>query len=190
VIERWTSALTNTTNNVVNSFALLNQNQLNWKPNAGTWSIAQNLEHLIIINSTYFPILEALQTATYHVPLIGRIPFVVDYIGKFILRSVQPDRKKRMKTFAVWEPTSGDLSTDILQRFQVHHQLLKTKIIACQNLISCNPVISSPANRYVVYRLQTAFEIIIAHEQRHYVQAGELLPHLPAECLTSQPPSK
>jgi len=34
-------------------------------------------------------------------------------------------------------------------------------------------IISSPANKNIVYKLRTAFEIIIAHEQRHFEQSKE-----------------
>jgi hypothetical protein len=36
-------------------------------------------------------------------------------------------------------------------------------------------VISSPANKYIVYKLETAFDIIVAHEERHLEQAKEVL---------------
>jgi hypothetical protein len=177
-IDRWTSSIDNTTNDFVKSFGTLTSMQLNWKPNADTWSIAQNIDHLITINSTYLPILASLEANTYSVPPVGKVEFLVRYFGKFILRSVQPDRRRKMKTFAIWEPVNGELDGDVLGRFQTHQQLLKTTIQTHQDLLRRNPVISSPANRFVVYRLQTAFDIIITHEKRHYEQAAELLPHV------------
>jgi hypothetical protein len=36
-------------------------------------------------------------------------------------------------------------------------------------------VISSPANKNIVYKLETAFDIIVSHEQRHLEQAKEIL---------------
>ena len=44
-------------------FSELSGEQLNWKPNSQTWSIAQNLEHLIVVNETYYPVLSALKKA-------------------------------------------------------------------------------------------------------------------------------
>ncbi|MCB0751667.1 MAG: DinB family protein, partial [Ignavibacteriae bacterium] len=41
-------------------FSGLSSEQLNWKPNSETWSIAQNLEHLIVVNETYYPVLSSL----------------------------------------------------------------------------------------------------------------------------------
>ena len=36
-------------------------------------------------------------------------------------------------------------------------------------------VISSPANKNIVYKLEVAFDIIVSHEQRHLEQAREVL---------------
>jgi hypothetical protein len=36
-------------------FRHLNAQQINWKPSADRWSVAQCLEHLITINREYYP---------------------------------------------------------------------------------------------------------------------------------------
>lgn len=36
-------------------FSNISSEQLNWKPSAESWSIAQCLDHLIIADSSYFP---------------------------------------------------------------------------------------------------------------------------------------
>jgi hypothetical protein len=36
-------------------------------------------------------------------------------------------------------------------------------------------IISSPANKIIVYKLEIAFDIIVAHEKRHLEQAREVL---------------
>ena len=42
-----------------------------------------------------------------------------------------------------------------------------------KDLLEKGTIISSPANNNIVYKLRTAFEIIVAHEQRHFVQSKE-----------------
>lgn len=54
-------------------FSELSGEQLNWKPNPQTWSIAQNLEHLIVVNETYYPVLSALKKGAYKKPLAASI---------------------------------------------------------------------------------------------------------------------
>ena len=66
------------------SFGELHADQLNWKPAADKWSIAQNMDHLIVINSSYFPIIESLKKGTYKAPFLGKVGFVVSFFGKMI----------------------------------------------------------------------------------------------------------
>jgi hypothetical protein len=149
--------------------------QLNWKPNSTTWSIAQNLDHLIVVNETYYPVIASLKAGTYRTPFIAKIGFMVSFLGKTILKAVQPDRKKKMKTFPIWEPTTSNIIGDILNRFQNHQNELVQKIEGAKDLVGKGIVISSPANKNIVYKLETAFDIIVSHEQRHLEQAKEIL---------------
>jgi hypothetical protein len=156
-------------------FGHLNGKQVNWKPDAHTWSVAQNIHHLMVINDTYSAIIEDIRKGTYTLPWIARFRFVVSFFGNLILNSVKPDRKRKMKTFPVWEPSKSNLSEDILTHFESHQKQLKALIRGCNDLIAAQTVISSPANRSIVYSLEKAFEIIVMHERRHLQQARELI---------------
>jgi len=161
-----------------NTFGHLTALQLNWKPDATTWSIAQNIDHLIVINETYYPMVKAVREGTYQVPFLGKFDFMVNFMGKMILDAVKPDRRKKMKTFPLWEPSSSELPADILSRFENHQQQLRQFMEDCADLIERKTVISSPANKNIVYRLETAFDIIVTHERRHFEQAKEVLDEL------------
>ena len=80
-----------------------------------------------------------------------------------------------MTTFPLWEPTSSAVGVDVVERFAAHHQTLVEKLDTHQDLFGKGTIISSPANRYVVYPLDTAIEILIQHEKRHYNQALEVM---------------
>lgn len=174
-MKKWTAELDTTTKHFITDFGSLSTDQLNWKPNPQTWSIAQNIEHLIVVNETYYPVLASLEAGTYKKPFMGKIGFIASFLGKTVLNAVKPDRKKKMKTFSIWEPTISEIKKDILKRFENHQTELKQKIEASKELIEKETVISSPANRNIVYKLETAFDIIISHEQRHLEQAREVL---------------
>jgi len=159
-------------------FAGLDVDELNWKQHDQVWSIAQNIHHVIVINESYYPIMEALKQGTYSLPFIGKLGFLVSFFGKAILKSVQPERRRKMKTFPIWEPSKSEISGDILHKFIAHQEELKDMIINAESWLAKGTVISSPANKKVVYKLETAFDIIITHEQRHLEQAKEVLKRL------------
>lgn len=174
----WNQELDQTTSDFQSAFGSLDSAQLNWKPNAQRWSIAQNIEHLIIINESYYPQFTSLKEGSTKPPFISKIGFLVSFLGKTILNSVNPDRRKKMKTFAIWEPSKSEVGGDILSRFQTHQSQLKEHINSLQSFVDQGAVISSPANKNIVYKLETAFDIIVTHEKRHLEQAKEVLEQL------------
>ncbi len=174
-IQQWQQQIDEVTHNFREEFGTLSAEELNRKPNGGTWSIAENMEHLISVNDSYFPIVEQLKTGNYKTPFLGKSAFFVKFMGNTLLKSVSPDRKKKMKTFPVWEPKNGSVNPDILQTFVKHQASLKRLIAESEPFVQTGTVISSPANRNIVYTLERAFEVIIAHEQRHFNQASEVM---------------
>jgi len=174
-INNWLEQIDQITRRFHETFGELTEEQLNQKPNKQTWSIAQNMEHLIIINESYFPLLEKLRKKTYKVSFIGQSGFITKLMGKLMLKSVNPDRKKKIKTFEIWKPTSEKIITDILREFEFHQGELKEQIMESATLLQKKTIIASPANKNIVYPLETAFELLITHEKRHYQQAKEVL---------------
>ena len=51
---------------VGSTFGKLSAEQINWKPNAKSWSIGQCFEHLIVTNELYFPIDDAFDILIMH----------------------------------------------------------------------------------------------------------------------------
>ena len=171
----WTNRIDEITKSFNNEFGELTVEQLNWKPTEQVWSIAQNIEHLIVINETYYPTIKTIREGKYKISFLGKIGFVVNFLGKTVLKGVQPDRRKRMKTFPIWEPSKSEISAGIIKRFIKHQSELKELIKNSEDLLAKGIVISSPANKNIVYKLETAFDIIVTHEQRHFEQAKEVL---------------
>ena len=161
-----------------NSFEELGQDELNWKPAENRWSIAQVMDHLITINTSYFPILDQIRDGIYTPPFMARVPFMASLFGTLIHKSMKPDTKTKTSTFPIWEPSYSEIKGDILQRFLAHQEELKSKINACDGPASNEVVIASPASSKVVYTLSKALEIIADHEVRHYNQAMEVLSQL------------
>ncbi|MCW5910996.1 MAG: DinB family protein [Cyclobacteriaceae bacterium] len=172
--DRWSSDLDEITRSFRQEFGLLTVDELNWKPNASTWSIAQVVHHLVVVNESYYPILEQIRNNNYYTPRFGQIGFINRFFGKLILSGVQPTQKRKTKTFPIWEPELSAIRSDILKQFEDHQTELKQVICNSEDLIAQGTVISSPANRIIVYKLETAYDIIVAHEKRHFRQAQEI----------------
>jgi len=124
-MKHWINQIDKTTADFSSLFGSLTKEQLNWKPNPTTWSIAQNIDHLIVINQSYFPLLADLKAGKFKRPFIARFGFIVSFLGKTVLNAVKPETKKKIKTFAIWEPSESKIAGDIVTQFSKHQDQLK-----------------------------------------------------------------
>jgi hypothetical protein len=175
IYDRWTLHIDKVTSDFLRAFGSLSLSELNWKPREDSWSIAQNIDHLIVINNSYFPLVNGLRTGEFKPHFITKFKFVVDRSGQYLLEGVQPDITKKFKTLPMWQPRKNVPDNDLLAEFDQHQESLKELIANSYDLLDQEAVISSPANRFIVYKLSTAYDIILAHEKRHFQQAACVL---------------
>jgi hypothetical protein len=161
------------TQEVQSAFGTLTHEELNRKSNPDTWSIAQNLDHLIRINQTYFPIFDGLKNNTYTPPFLGKFRFITSFFGNLIYKMSSPEHIKPIKTISIWEPTKSEIH-DVIQTFVQHQEQLKQHIAGLEGCIASGSVIASPANPMIVYTLEQALNIIVVHEKRHILQARKV----------------
>ena len=174
-MSNWSHQIDEITGKYKETFGSLTTEQMNWKPDPKTWSIAQNVQHLIVINSTYFPVIESVKKGTYKPPFIAKFGFIASFFGYMLHRAVKPNRKWKSKTMPMWEPTQGDIPAGILSRFEDHQAELKSLIVDTKELACEGAIISSPANKNLILKLEKAYDIIVTHEKRHYEQSKEVL---------------
>jgi hypothetical protein len=174
-IQTWEKELKEITAQFKNAFGQLPEETLNRKPAPKSWSIAENMEHLIKANESYYPVIKAIRNGTQALPFVAKFSFLTNLLGKFLLKAVAPDRGKKVKTFPIWEPQNSTIKGDIVERFEKHQQQLIAFIKNAEDLLQKETVISSPANKLIVYKLDKAFDILVSHEKRHYNQALEVL---------------
>lgn len=174
-MHNWIEKIDETSQKIEKSFQKLSKDELNWRPSSRSWSIAQVIEHLTRVNESYFPVFEKLLSGKYQLPFIARLGFLVSFFGNAIRKSVEPANPKKMKTFGSWEPSPADFSEQCLEEFLNSQEKLKDYIESSKEFISKKQVIYSPVNKNIVYRLETAFDIIVLHQERHYLQALRIL---------------
>lgn len=168
--------LTNISRDVKKLLGSLTAEQLNWKPSPNAWCIGQILEHIIIVNGSYFPIFKEIQNKTYTVPIYAKLKALASFNGKMVLKSVDPEEKRKTKTFPLWKPKQVVYKTTIISEFLRHQENLISEI--GKTLSACNQhhvIILSPGNRLIFYSLENAIRIIINHEKRHLNQVDFLL---------------
>jgi hypothetical protein len=162
------------------TFNHLSPAQMNYKPNSAVWSVAQNIEHIIKTSDSYLPTLTGIHDGSHQTSFLGRIKWWSKMCGKMILKSVNPDRLKKIKTFPLWQPPMSDSSETILEDFFTNQANFVEETLNNREEIESLIVVSSPANVNIVYTMSRALEIITTHQRRHLNQAKEMLPLIEA----------
>ncbi|MBK6729913.1 MAG: DinB family protein [Bacteroidetes bacterium] len=160
---------------VKNTFSNLSSEQLNRKPSPESWSIGQVLDHMIVINESYHIVVQNVRNGFYKAGWLGNRKMITDFWFNMIYKSIHPDNRKKSKTQTIWEPSESDVDADIVKQFLDQQERLKKLMDDSNDLVLSNTVIHSPAAKLITYTIGDAFKIIAAHEQRHLIQAKEVL---------------
>jgi hypothetical protein len=170
------------------TFGHLNGTQLNWKPGADRWSVAQCFSHLIAINSDYFPIIERIARGDYTPSWQERLPLLPRLFGSLVLSAVQPDAARKFKANPRFNPSSSAIEPDIVAKFEAHQRAVVDHMRMTERIDLRRLIITSPVASVATYSLLDAYRIIVAHERRHMEQARRVteLPGFPATDLRSQ----
>lgn len=147
--------------------------EINAKPSPKSWSIAENLCHLNQVNSSYFPLFDEMIAGSYEPPLLGNLSFIVSSTGALLYRTMRS--KTKLKTFPMWKPLKSEFGLDLLEKFNKQQMDLSAYVQDLEPFLESGAIIHSPASRFLVYELETAFDILIAHEKRHLQQCKNIL---------------
>jgi uncharacterized damage-inducible protein DinB len=156
-------------------FGGLSAEQLNWKPNEKSWSIAQCLEHLIVTNKLEFPAVENALKENYKNPFWSKIPFLSDVFGKTAIYLFKPQNQRKFKAPKSFQPSKSRFSETIVQDFVAHQQELVEIFERSRDLDLRKTKIISPISEFITYSLMDAFQLLTVHEQRHFGQAERVL---------------
>lgn len=156
------------------SFGNLSAAQLNWKPAAERWSIAQCFDHLINSNKGFFPVIESVLSGTKKTRFLERLPILPGLAGKLMIKSLDPASTRKYKAPKNFEPVQSDISASIVDDFITQQNKIVDGMKSTSHLNLERIVVTSPAAAFVTYNLLDAYRIIVVHEQRHFQQAKRI----------------
>jgi len=172
LIKRTETLLTKTTD----EFGALTAAQLNKKPAPDKWSIGQVFDHLIIYNSTYYPIYEKVATGRHHMTLWQKINPLSHLTGSFLLKVLRSDTKK-VKALKSFRPSESNIPPDIINDF-VHNTNILLKYFAQikeEDVDVNKTIVQSPAGSIFTYTLKDSMDISVTHMERHLKQAKKIM---------------
>jgi hypothetical protein len=91
---------------------------------------------------------------------------------------MRPENPKKMKTSRKAYPSSSDIDSGIILRFEDHQRELGDHISRLSPEVKLSRIITSPLAGFVTYSLDDCLTMLVVHEQRHMQQAKRVLESL------------
>lgn len=157
------------------SFGGLTTAQLNWKPSEKEWSVAQCLDHLITINSLYFPVFEKMRTGGFANTFWERYSPFSGFFGRYLIKAMSPENLKKTKTSKKAYPSESEIDAGIVERFQDHNRELAGHVAGIPAEFDLKTIVTSPLAGFVTYSLDDCLTMLVVHERRHILQAKRVL---------------
>jgi hypothetical protein len=170
-IQRIIQRINEADERVKDKFSGLTHAQLNWKPSPESWSIGQCLDHLIISDCTYFPVLRSIMNKQYEMSRWEKWSPFSGFLGKMLANQLQENAVKKLNAPRMFLPAESNIDPGVLDRFHKHLDTLRNCITGCQHADLDKTHITSPAIKFVTFSLRNAITILAQHEHRHINQA-------------------
>jgi hypothetical protein len=159
----------------------LTEVQLNWKPSAEQWSIAQCLDHLTVATNEfekYFQL--ALQRAREKWAVTNSPRYKPSMLGGWLAKQVSPEAPRKNTAPKIFRPAASNIPA-ALEKF-VNQQARFLDFVRASTGIDYNKTrLRSPVTPLMRYSLADAFVITVLHGQRHLAQARRVreMPQFP-----------
>lgn len=171
-IQEVTSDLSALATKVTEQFGGFSEYQLNWKPSADSWSVAQCFDHLIKAHCLYFPVFQRLKAGDINPSLWERISPLSGWFGAWLIEALDPENTKKTKTSKKAEPSVSHLGGRIIEQYCEHQdQLIEHVQYISGDINPEKTIITSPLLGFVTYSLDDCFTILVSHGERHFRQA-------------------
>lgn len=155
------------------------QTRLAIQPEEGRWSVVQILEHLNGYNRHYLPVIERELSV---LPLPTNPWFISGYWGEKFTKSMKPTNvyeiKNKMKTQKRMSfPNSLNVET-VSKEFLAGQNKLLQLLDRAKGVDLAKIHIPISITKLIKLRLGDTFRFLIAHEQRHMIQARNTVKEL------------
>ena len=157
----------------------LTDEQFNWRPEPGRWSIAECLDHLNTTGSKLLPGMDAAIERARERERTGSGPFRYGWLSRWFIRANAPlpADGKGMKTPKLYKPTADQLVGRVLPAFVELQDQLIERLRAANGLDLARVKVASPVTKLLRISLGAWFAATAAHQERHLEQARRVREH-------------
>jgi len=166
-----TAALDDLARETEASFGGLSERELNWRPTATQWSVAQCFDHLLTANLLMFHAAEEALTDTRPRTFWQRLPVLPGVLGRMLIRSQAPDNARKYTASPKAQPAASDIPADVIPRFVEQHREAVAWARTLDERDAARAIMTSPFIKVITYSVLDGWRLVAAHDRRHVEQA-------------------
>ncbi len=143
------------------------------RPAGGGWSVAENLQHLILTGQAMIPLAERAVEELERSGKKTTRASGLGLMGWLLVKSLEPPPRMKTKTTKPFEPVAVGDPLTVTERFVETNAKLDALISRATGLATTTVKVASPFNDKVKYNAYAALRIVLVHARRHLWQARE-----------------
>lgn len=149
----------------------LDDEQLNWSPRPGAWSIGQCIDHLNTINGIYFRGIHHAVERARGAGLSRTGPLRSSPFGRVFVWSLEPPFTVKARAPSKTRPAARRHKVEVWPEFVRFHTHLQGFLAECADVDLNRARFPNPFLPFTWVRAGTGLRIVTAHERRHLWQA-------------------
>ncbi len=152
----------------------LDEEQLNWHPDEGAWSIAQCIDHLSVGNRIYLvPMLHAIEEARRK-GSVRKGPIHPGFFGRWFVATMEPPPKRRLPAPRKIVPAARKGKAELIEEWRRTQAELDAVLRDAAGIDLNGTRFANPFISLIRFSVGTGFQVIAAHERRHLWQAQQV----------------
>ncbi|HEY8551276.1 MAG TPA: DinB family protein [Vicinamibacterales bacterium] len=142
-----------------------------WRPHAGSWSVAECLDHLATSNIVYLRALEPPAERALAAGRLRRGPAVPGFFGSWFVRWFEPPVRSKAEAPEKIRPRESPSLHDAADRFLASQDEIRAFTRRYHRIDLAGTTFPNPFIRGVRFSLATGLHVLAAHARRHLWQA-------------------
>ena len=159
--------------NRVQKLSELSTEALNHRTSENSWSILECIEHLNLYGDYYVPEIDAALHRNNSLPAAD---YKAGRLGNYFANSMLPKEKlNKMKTFKDKDPIGSSLNKSTLEKFLNQQKRMLELLNRARKVNLEKTKVPISLTKWIKLKLGDTFRFVIYHNERHLVQAYNVL---------------
>lgn len=153
------------------AFGFMTADQLNWQAQDKSWSIGQILDHLMLFNTRFFPMI--MQIADGQKPSRKRemLPILPSFWATYYRQVLSGSSVRKRKSPEIFRPSNKPFGVELIDEFVAHQAAFGHLLQRLEGKPINQITVTLPSKSIATMKLDDCCRMLIHHEEHHLQQA-------------------